>query len=240
MNSFVQLIHVPLPFQTIREDLYSYIKQTNCESTNWYVGTAADVESRLFFDHNLKMTDHFFVRNAISVDEAIAGARRLRRILDCEGRYYEPEANASYIYAFLPTFSSITGSSPFPYPNGALPDPVVNLRTVFDLALEDLDLLPPTDWSGSLATDAQYEAYFRTFVQWIRDRVEDDVGFVVESAHIDGIVETATYRGKPDRAESAMRTLDRVSFRFVRLIERLVKQGRFAELHAPFSQMCDL
>ncbi len=204
----------------------SKVNSTGIETEHWYIGTAADIEDRLFNFHGLKRTDLYFARQVRTVMAATACARYLRACTSADGRFDEPEPDADYIYAYPVTATSIQ-HGPLPPSDGTRAVIVVSLPRLSELAIQDAMLVVASD-EEMAAFRKSYIAYLPQFLQWIRDPIES-AGLAVDFTTDESATEVVAYRGDPAKAALARRTMERMSFRFATCIDSLRKRDELLD-----------
>jgi len=222
----VQIVREPMEFAALEAELTDYINSTGIETEHWYIGTAADVEDRLFNFHGLKAADRYFARRLRTVMAATAYARYLRACTSADGRFDEPEPDADYIYAYPVTATSIQ-EGPQPESDGTPAVIVISLTLLQRLAIEDAMLEVESDEEMAAFRD-DYRAYLPQFLQWLRDPIES-AGLAVDFTTDESATAVAAYRGDPAKAALARRTLEKMSFRFMTCIDALRKRGELVD-----------
>lgn len=220
--SIIQIVHEPMEFDAVAAGLTDYVNQTGIETEHWYVGTAADIDDRLFSFHGLKASDQYFARRLRTAMAASTCARYLRATMSADGRFDEPEPDAAYIYAYPITATTIQ-EGPQPASDGTPAVIVISLTLLQHLAIEDAKLEVESDEQMAAFHD-DYRAYLPQFLQWLRDPIEA-AGLVAEFDADDGAAQLVIYRGDPAKAALGRRTLEGMSFRFMTCIDALRKRG---------------
>lgn len=87
--------------KTITAEISAKIKKQGGQMGSWYVGTASRVKPRLFVEHNVPQTNHWFIwRKAVSAEDATASEAALHG-LGCDGTEREKDDKARHVYAYL-------------------------------------------------------------------------------------------------------------------------------------------
>jgi len=92
----------------IVKDISAHIKACGAKSySEWYAGTAADSEERLFYHHNVSKEDDSWIRRKAGNDtDARAAAAELHE-LGCAGAVEDGDEDANYVYAYEITETTI-------------------------------------------------------------------------------------------------------------------------------------
>lgn len=97
---------VALGAQAVVDQISGHILRQGGPASAWYVGITADVEQRVFADHQVPKKDHWRIhRQAVSSDAARAAEKAL---LDwgCDGGGGGGNVGAIYVYGYLKTAST--------------------------------------------------------------------------------------------------------------------------------------
>ncbi len=87
--------------KTITAEISAHIKKQGGQMGAWYVGTASRVKPRLFGEHNVPQTNHWFIwRRAESAEDA-ASLEAAFHGLGCDGTEREKDDKARLVYAYL-------------------------------------------------------------------------------------------------------------------------------------------
>lgn len=88
-----EIIHEIQAHLTRRGDLYR----------NWYVGIAADIEQRLFGDHNVPSRKHWYIWERAADAQSARAVESHFQKLGCDGDSASADEKATYVYAYLKT-----------------------------------------------------------------------------------------------------------------------------------------
>ena len=87
--------------KTITAEITAHMNKQGGQKGAWYVGTASRVKPRLYGEHQVPSSKHWYIwRKAVSADDAIA-LEAAFHALGCDGTEREKDDNARYVYAYL-------------------------------------------------------------------------------------------------------------------------------------------
>ncbi len=225
-TDLAKILRDPMEFGVIQDELSDYINRSGIETEHWFIGTAADVDDRLFNFHGLNTTDLYFARRAKTVAIASRGAKYLRASTSATGRFDEPEPDAAFVYAYPITATSIQ-EGPLPPSDGTQGVIVISLPKLSELAIHDFTFQAESDAEIAAYRDS-YSTYLPQYLQWLSSPIKS-AGLTVEFDTDESAIELAVYRGNPAHSRLARKTMERMSFRFGTCIDLLRKRGDLLE-----------
>ncbi|MEO5629067.1 MAG: hypothetical protein ABIQ62_04775 [Thermomonas sp.] len=87
--------------KTISAEISAHIKKQGGQKGAWYVGTASRVKPRLFGEHEVPQSKHWYIwRKAKSAADATALETEFHA-MGCAGSEREQDDNARFVYAYL-------------------------------------------------------------------------------------------------------------------------------------------
>jgi hypothetical protein len=94
--------------QQIHDDVLAHIKKEGGNFNTWYVGITADVNQRLFTEHNVPRKNAWFIyREAFSADDAREVEKSMIEKYGTKGGPGGGDNNSKYVYAYKITSSTI-------------------------------------------------------------------------------------------------------------------------------------
>lgn len=89
--------------QKIREEILAHQRMQGGTSASWYIGTASEVERRLFGDHRVPTTNHWYICRQAASSEAAREAERALLALGFDGGPAGGDEDGVFVYAYLKT-----------------------------------------------------------------------------------------------------------------------------------------
>lgn len=87
--------------KTITADISAHMKKQGGQKSAWYVGTAARVKPRLFGEHEVPLSKHWYIwRKAKTAADATA-LEAAFHTLGCDITERDEDDNARFVYAYL-------------------------------------------------------------------------------------------------------------------------------------------
>jgi hypothetical protein len=93
----------PQDSRSIMADINGHIQKSGKANSQWYVGITADIEKRLFGDHQVPRENHWYIyRRALNANEA-RNIEAAYHTAGCQGAGGGGDDTAVYVYAYVVT-----------------------------------------------------------------------------------------------------------------------------------------
>jgi len=97
----------PQDSRSIMTEINGHIQKSGIANAQWYVGITADIEKRLFGDHQVPRENHWYIyRRALSASEARDIEAAYHRA-GCQGAGGGGDETAVYVYAYVVTAQTV-------------------------------------------------------------------------------------------------------------------------------------
>ncbi len=89
--------------QQAYDDIVAHIKKQGGTAKDWYAGIAADIEERLFSEHNVSRENAWWIHRACTTNTAARNVEKALLDYGCDGGEGGGDESTDKVYAYLKT-----------------------------------------------------------------------------------------------------------------------------------------
>ena len=87
----------------------SHMMRSGCPNSNWYVGITSNINDRLFGDHRVPRSGHWYIFRRAYSDAQARAIEKAYHDAGCQGSEGGGDSSAVFVYAYVVTAETVEG-----------------------------------------------------------------------------------------------------------------------------------